>query len=119
MTLLKMMLLTITALAQGGGFRFDGPLGRVITPNGDNRNDVAIFCFGNPSDSDVEGRIYSLRGAEVARLSRAATVAGCAGGGLNLQSMTWDPRGGVTSGVYVYQVRSEALTFTGTLLVVR
>lgn len=119
MMLLKMLLLTITALAQAGGFRFDGPLSRVITPNGDNRNDVAIFCFGNPSDSDVEGRIYTLRGSEVARMSKAGNLAGCPGGGLNPQSMTWDPRTGVASGVYVYQLRSEGLVFTGTLLVVR
>lgn len=116
---MKLLWIAMLALAQGGGFRFDGPLGRAVTPNGDGRNDVAIFCFGNPSDSDVEGRILTLQGAEVARLSRAASLPGCPGGGLNPQSMSWAPGPGIRSGVYVYRLRAEGQTFTGTLLVVR
>lgn len=113
--------------AQNGGFRFDGPINRIITPNEDQKNDVVIFCFGNPSDSDVEGKIYTPGGSEVARLDRVTTVlASCPADmttGFNKsQHMSWDGKQNgakVTSGVYVYQIKAEGLTFTGALLVVR
>jgi len=62
--------------AQGGGFRFFGPLARVVTPNGDGLNDRLFICFDNFSDSDVSGRIYTLLGAEVARLQDTDPGAG-------------------------------------------
>lgn len=108
--------------AQMGGFAFSGPLSRVLTPNGDGRNDAAIFCFDNFSDSDVEGRIFTLSGAEVARLDlRRFPAAGCLGGNLP-QHMIWDGRSNgatVSSGIYIYQIKAEGLTFTGSLVVVR
>lgn len=107
-------------------FRWDGPLGRVITPNGDGRNDKAIFCFDNPADSDVSGSIYTMLGSQVANLQPRQTAVGssCPAGNAALpkpQMMMWDPRsqGQVTSGVYVYQVRSEGKAFSGTIVVVR
>lgn len=112
-------------LAQSGGFRFDGPLGRVLTPNGDLRNDEAFICFGNPSDSDVEVRIYTLWGAEVARPAQIrSALAACPplGIGAGSQHAKWDGRSSgsfVKSGVYVYQVKAEGRTFSGTFLVVR
>ena len=68
--------LWVAARAQSGGFRFYGPLARVISPNGDQRNDVAFFCFENPSDSEVTGRVYTLLGTEVASMSPRALSAG-------------------------------------------
>lgn len=108
--------------AQGGGFRFDGVLSRVVTPNNDGLNDRAVFCFDNFSDSDVEGRIYTLAGAEVARLERLRAPLGACPAGFLRQHMVWDGRQNgslVSGGVYVYQIKAEGLTFTGALLVVR
>lgn len=106
-----------------GGFRFFGPLSRVITPNGDQRNDLAFFCFDNPADSDVIGKVYTLLGAEVASMSpRASTGSSACPGGFIPQLVTWDGRaagGVVRSGVYVYRITSEGRSYTGTLLVVR
>lgn len=111
-----------------GGFRFGGPLARVITPNGDGRNDVAFFCYDNPSDGDVSGRIYTLLGAEVAstapRMQVQAGVPACPGGLLpgSAQYSTWDGRAAgstVRSGVYVYRISAEGRSYSGTLLVVR
>ncbi|OGR85074.1 MAG: hypothetical protein A3J74_08675 [Elusimicrobia bacterium RIFCSPHIGHO2_02_FULL_57_9] len=116
------LVLWATAIAQTAAFRFNGPLSRVLTPNSDGRNDVAIFCFDNFSDSDVEGKIFSLLGAEVARLElRRLPTAGCPLGNLP-QHMIWNARSNgsiVSSGIYVYQIKAEGLSFTGSLVVVR
>lgn len=112
--------LVLLAAQTSGGFRWDGPLGRVITPNGDGRNDTAIFCFDNFADSDVSGKIYTLMGSEVASLTRVRSqLAGCPAGNLP-QHMIWDPRSsGTRTGVYVYRLTAEGVAFTGTLVVVR
>ena len=98
-----------------------------MTPNGDQANNTAIFCFDNPYDSGVSGTIYSLLGSHVADMSAQQTAApgltGCQTGVLGqAYYVTWDGRANgvvVRSGVYIYQVRAEGLSFTGTLLVVR
>ncbi|MDX6771118.1 MAG: hypothetical protein SF051_16430 [Elusimicrobiota bacterium] len=109
--------------SQTGGLRFFGPLSRVVTPNGDGRNDLAFFCFDNPADSDITGKVFTLFGAEVASMTPRASSAGtsCPGGFLP-QRVTWDGRsssGAAGSGLYVYRISIEGRQFTGTLLVVR
>lgn len=121
------------ASAQMGGFLYRGPLGRLITPNGDGRNDFAIFCFDNPSDSGVEAKVFSLSGALVSAMSErrplsappsgagpVACPAGVFAG--SAQFVYWDGKSNgaaVSSGVYLYQIRAEGQAFTGTLVVVR
>lgn len=109
-----------------GSFRFFGPLRRVVSPNGDHKNDTAVFCFDNPEQSAVSGSIYSLLGSHVADFGpeqRLPAVSGCPAatiGGTNF--MTWDGKASgttVRSGVYIYKVRAEETTFTGSILVVR
>lgn len=109
--------------AQSGGFRFFGPLSRVVTPNGDGLNDRMFFCFDNFSDSGVSGRIYTLLGAEVASAGPRTSSVGtaCAGGALP-QLISWDGTANgsrVRSGVYVYRIEAEGKIFSGTFLVVR
>ena len=117
--------LTAGLRAQTSGFKFYGPLARVITPNGDQRNDVAFFCFENPADSEVAGRIYTLLGHEVASTTSRLNSAGSAcpqGASVNSQRVTWDGVSNgsrVRSGVYVYRIEAEGRVFAGTLLVVR
>lgn len=109
--------------AQSGGFRFFGPLSRVITPNGDMVNDRIFFCFDNFSDSGVTGRVYTLLGAEVASMGGKTSSAGtsCPGGALP-QLVSWDGTANgtrVRSGLYVYRIEAEGKTYAGTFLVVR
>ena len=118
--------LTALSAQTTGGFRFSGPLARVITPNGDGRNDLAFFCYDNPGDGDVTGKIYTLLGAEVASTGPRTAAAGsaCPGGILpgSAQFSTWDGRAAgsvVSSGIYVYRLTADGKAFTGTLLVVR
>jgi hypothetical protein len=109
-----------------GGFRFFGPVRRLVSPNGLNN---AIFCFDNPSQSGVLGAIYTMLGAHVTDLGSTQTVTSTAGtscpeGSLpgSAQYLSWDGKvngAAVHSGVYVYQIRAEGQNFSGALLVVR
>ena len=118
-------LLAAAALAQSASFHFEGPISRIITPNGDNNNDIAFLPFCNPGDSDVSGRIYTLLGFEVATLGpRITGLDACpAGSPANyFQYLTWDGRSNgtvVRSGVYVYRIQAESRIYSGTIVVVR
>lgn len=123
---LALGLLAVGAFAQTGSLRFFGPLSRIVTPNGDGLNDLAIFCFDNPADSDITGKVYTLLGTEVATMSSRLTPAvnGCSSGAgvFKAQSMTWDGLSNgssVHSGVYVYRITSELKVYSGTLIVLR
>jgi len=124
------MLLAVAAFAQSASFRFFGPISRIITPNGDGRNDVAFFCFDNPAGSGVTGNVFTLLGSAVAAMgpetanaSGSACPAGTPGplGSLG-ENLTWDGRSNgsiVHSGIYVYRVTAEQKSYTGTLIVVK
>jgi hypothetical protein len=129
------MLLAVAAFAQSSGFRFFGPLSRVITPNGDlsKNNGTAIFCFDNPAGSGVSGSVFSLLGSAVATMGPATSNpagSGCPLGvfdasgqpGVSGGYVTWDGRSNgivVRSGVYVYRITAEQRSYTGTIVVVR
>jgi hypothetical protein len=120
---LAIALLAVGVFAQTGTLRFYGPLSRIVTPNGDQRNDRAIFCFDNPADSDISGKIYTLLGTEVGTMGPRTrpALAGCPTG-FDPQSVTWDGRANgaaVRSGIYVYRISSELKVYSGTLIVVR
>lgn len=104
----------IRAVYRDAGVHFDvsGLSNRAITPNGDGRNDSAVFTFDNPRDSAFSGRIYSLSGAFVADMANGPVA----------NSLKWDGKAGgrpVPGGAYVYQIKAEERIFNGTLLVIR
>ena len=113
--------------AQSGLVQFYGPLSRVITPNGDGINDKIFFCFENPQDSELTGKIYTLLGAEVASIGvkndrTALAGVGCPASVIRAQFMTWDGFADnvrVRSGLYVYRITAEEQVFSGTFLIVR
>lgn len=97
---------------QGLNFDVSQLSNKVITPNGDGRNDKAVFLFDNPRDTSFSGRIYDRQGGFIADMSP----------GVLANTLQWDGKGGgrvVPGGVYIYQIRGEGKVFSGTLLVVR
>lgn len=115
---------------QGNRFRFMTALVRVITPNGDKKNDKAILCVDNPQDFAVRAKIIDLRGHKVADMeywdmtTYEDLVENCppAGGLDKRRALVWDGKSNgtpVSSGVYIYRIRCESKAVTGTILVVR
>ncbi|MDD5207763.1 MAG: gliding motility-associated C-terminal domain-containing protein [Elusimicrobiales bacterium] len=99
---------------RGGSFSADkaGLTNRLITPNGDNKNDTMVFVFDNPQDKKVTGKIYDMRGALVGSMK-----AGPVG-----NSLIWDAKAGglaVPGGVYIYQIEAEGTVYNGTVVVIR
>lgn len=117
---LKSLMLIATLLADlslGAGLRiqgfgFLGVSNRLITPNGDGKNDTVTFQFSNPRDAAGTLKIFSLSGHEQAVLSIEAGAT----------SLVWDAKSGgqaVAAGVYIYVVTVEDATVSGTVVVVR
>ena len=114
--------------AQSSGFRFRGLLDRFVTPTVSGLNQYAIFCLDNPSDSAVDARIFDLSGAQVAIFGPPMPLPSgseCPTDSVvptGPEYIAWNGQShgaAVRSGVYLYQIRSEGLTYTGTLVVVR
>jgi len=114
----------------GSSFIFTEARVRVITPNGDGKNDTAILCFDNPKASGVRGEIYTLRGRKISEMTFVQNAGGAAGlncpvvGGIapSPEALTWDGKAfgaAIRSGVYIYVIKSEDKAVTGTVLVVR
>ena len=99
-------------------FSFDPSSGisnRLLTPNGDLKNDAVIFTFSNPRDSAVSGSVFDMMGAEVESMSDGPALA------FPLKTLMWDGKSNgkaVKGGVYIYQIRSEDTLHTGTVVVI-
>lgn len=103
------------AAAPDGDFVLTSVRPRIITPNGDGRNDMIFFFYDNPRREAVRLRILNLSGARVAEPSRPGATAA--------PSMVWDGRDDsgrkVPSGAYVYVVEAGRKRMTGTVVVAR
>jgi gliding motility-associated-like protein len=94
------------------GFTFTSVSNRIITPNGDDKNDEIVIQVENPSFSEVTGQVFDLRGHHVANMITSS----------DLQSLQWDGRANnvvVNGGVYIYVIESEGRAYRGSVLVVR
>lgn len=104
----------IREVERSGGFGADssGLSNRLITPNGDGKNDSMVFVFDNPVDVSVKGIIYDLKGARVAKMVPGPIS----------NSLVWDAKAGgqtVPGGVYIYQIESAGKAYNGTVAVIR
>ena len=87
---------------------------RILTPNGDGRNDKARFEFDNPEQLPITGTVYDLSGARVSDLQPGADPT---------TVLLWDGKNSdgqtVAGGIYIYQIIFEGKTATGTVVVAR
>lgn len=127
---ITLSLLAALALSPAAAFCSASALGqsialnKLVTPNGDAKNDTFIFRCHNPRDSDVDGRIYDLSGREVAVMrlkQRSELIPFPAVSSGIYYDLEWNPNSGGHNpgGVYVYQVRLETKVFKGTVVVIR
>ncbi|MDE2426892.1 MAG: gliding motility-associated C-terminal domain-containing protein [Elusimicrobia bacterium] len=94
------------------GFSFTSVTNRMLTPNGDGRNDTAVFQYSNPRFSDVTGKVYDIRGRFVADLASGPAT----------DTLQWDGKSNgvvVPTGVYIYVISAEGQTQRGTVVVIR
>ncbi len=89
-------------------FSLIGLVNRFVTPNGDGKNDMAVFKYINSNDSAGSIRIYELRGRQVATVAIEPGTSFAA----------WDPQS-YANGVYVYVVAVDQMVKSGLLVVVR
>lgn len=85
---------------------------RILTPNGDGRNDIVTFVLNNPADVAVTGKVYSLRGIFLGAMAP----------GKKSGTLFWDGRAygaKVPTGVYIYRLQGEKRVITGSLVVIR
>jgi gliding motility-associated-like protein len=97
---------------QGLSFDVSTLSNKFITPNGDGLNDKAVFRFDNPHDSAFSGKIFDVTGSFIADMAPGAEA----------NTLQWDAKANgrvVPGGVYIYQIRGEGKSFSGTLVVVR
>ncbi|MBI2384864.1 MAG: hypothetical protein HYV14_02505 [Elusimicrobia bacterium] len=94
----------------GFAFNLAGLSNRFVTPNGDGKNDTAVFTFDNPRDAKVTGRILDLRGRVV--------VSELAPGPVQ-NTLEWKPGAALPGGIYIYQLEGEGQSFTGTIVILK
>jgi hypothetical protein len=106
----------IKAASQLGDLTLVQVYPRIITPNGDNANDVAIFQFGEGdlAGRSLTGEVFDINGIKIATLKAGPDPD---------STLIWDGKtdGGVTvpSGIYIYQISVGGNRANGTVVVAR
>lgn len=88
-------------------FSFTG-VNRFVTPNGDRKNDTAVFRYDNAQDAAGTIRVYEVRGHLVSTIAIEPGTT----------SAAWDPRG-YANGIYIFVITINQESKSGVLVVVR
>jgi hypothetical protein len=88
-----------------------------FSPNGDAMNDRLYIVIENPNGASIEADIYDVDGRHMAALPPPTSTAGIG------TTLIWDGRvsdGSIApGGLYVYRIRGEGKSITGTVAVAR
>jgi hypothetical protein len=96
------------------GFTVTSVSNRILTPNGDGRNDNVVVQFENPQFSEVTGRVFDMKGHLVSAMEAVSSAPNT--------TLRWNGRGDagvVAAGVYIYVIESEGRLYKGAVLVVK
>jgi hypothetical protein len=99
-------------------------MNKLVTPNGDHKNDSFIFRCYNPGDDAIDAKIYDLSGREVAVMTlkqRSRFIPAQQNTYGEYYDLEWNPNSGGNKpgGVYIYQVRLGNSVYKGTVTVIR
>ena len=95
-------------------FTFDSKTGlssRTLLSSGSAASRAIVFTFSNPRNSKINGRIFNLRGALIAKLNTHPALDANA-------HRVWDGTSNgvaVDAGTYVYRIEAESKIFSGTV----
>ncbi|MDI6757583.1 MAG: hypothetical protein QME32_06130, partial [Endomicrobiia bacterium] len=101
-----------------GEFTFYDAIPRIITPNGDGKNDRAMFRFTNPAGLKVSLKIYDINSTLVRDAGETTGTSDIQGEHIFWDGLDDNSRA-VAPGVYVYQLELEGKTINGTIVVAR
>ncbi|MDD5688190.1 MAG: gliding motility-associated C-terminal domain-containing protein [Elusimicrobia bacterium] len=98
------------------GFQLGETKPKIITPNGDHKNDIFIVPYETDYSSQVDGKILTLNGSFVANMLSVDSEG-------DNPKMIWNGKDSsgkvVPSGIYIYQIEAEGKVFNGTVVVAK
>jgi hypothetical protein len=113
-------LFSLAAVVSSKNFTFNAISNRIVTPNVAGKNNFFAVSFFNPQFSQVDGKIYDLKGHLVSSMTPALSP--ICPSVPTLQCLMWDGTSNgpiVSGGVYIYVIESGSEVYDGTVVVIR
>ncbi|MFH1957927.1 MAG: hypothetical protein ABIJ15_05580 [bacterium] len=104
---------------------------RIVTPDGNNHNDIFYIFYNNPGEVHMSGKVFNLFGMKVGEFIDYYAVGDNSkvfpkdpDYDIATSTKTWEGRlswapGSTPSGIYIYQFEAGNEIYTGTVVVAR